>query len=82
MSEKPQFHPVQNDGRLRTVPASVVMQAYEVYTHVFGSQPAMIDLARGCRGGFSVGELIAFLYARQFPKAEWAKRVDEALERQ
>jgi hypothetical protein len=33
----------------------------------------------GCRGGFGAGELIAFLYARSFPKDEWRKRFDEAL---
>jgi hypothetical protein len=31
------------------------------------------------RGGFSAGELMAFLYARSFPKNERNKRVDEAL---
>jgi hypothetical protein len=53
------------------------MAAYEVYTHVCGSQEAMVT--GNCRGGFSAGELIAFLYARSFPKAEWRARVDEAL---
>lgn len=32
-----------------------------------------------CRGGFGKGELVAFLYARSFPKIEWERRVDEAL---
>lgn len=31
-----------------------------------------------CRGGFSTGELIAFLYAHSFPKEQWSERVDEA----
>lgn len=58
----------------------VYMAAYEVYAHVHGPQEAMIDLdGRGCRGGFSAGELIAFLYARKFPMTEWRARVDEAL---
>jgi hypothetical protein len=53
------------------------MAAYEVYTHVYGAQPAMVE--DGCRGGFGVGELIAFLYARSFPRPEWRDRVGEAL---
>lgn len=54
------------------------MAAYEVYAHVYGPQEAMIDLARGCRGGFSSGELVAFLYARTFPKEQWRTKVNEA----
>lgn len=69
-------HPVQNHRRLALVPQVVTMRAYEVYKHVHGAQEAMVT--GGCRGGFSVGELIAFLYAYPFPKAEWADRVDEA----
>jgi hypothetical protein len=52
------------------------MRAYEVYCHVYGAQEAMVT--GGCRGGFSTGELIAFLYARSFPKEEWMRRVEEA----
>lgn len=58
------------------VPQAVTMAAYEVYSAVYGPQEAMIT--DGCRGGFSQGELIAFLYARAFPKTEWRARVDEA----
>lgn len=54
----------------------VYMAAYEVYAHVYGPQPALIE--GSCRGGFGIGELTGFLYARAFPKAEWAQRVDEA----
>ena len=55
------------------------MAAYEVYCHKWSPQPAMIDLdGRGCRGGFGLGELTAFLYARSFPKEEWSARVDQA----
>ena len=54
----------------------IYMAAYEVYSHVYAPQQAMIE--GGCRGGFSLGELTAFLYARAFPKAEWRRRVDEA----
>jgi hypothetical protein len=81
-----EFHPIQtHDVKQRGagfMPSTVTLRAYEVYCHVFGPQPAMVDLAgRDCRGGFGVGELVAFLYARSFPKEEWSKRVDEALER-
>lgn len=68
-----------NYGRVQAqVPESVYMAAYEVYAHVYAPQEAMLDHARGCRGGFGIGELIAFLYARSFPKAEWRQRTDEA----
>ena len=70
-------HPIQTvdykGGRLRT---EITLMAYEVYSHVFAPQEALIT--GNCRGGFSTSELIASLYARQFPKAEWRKRVDEA----
>ena len=58
----------------------VYMAAYEVYAHVHGPQQAMIDFDKGCRGGFSSSEIIAFLYARSFPKAEWRERADQAFE--
>lgn len=54
----------------------VMTAAYEVYCAVYGPQEALIT--GNCRGGFGTGELIAFLYARSFPRAEWSKRVDEA----
>lgn len=73
-------HPVQTGPRYGReqayAPQSVTMKAYEVYCHVHSPQPAMVT--GGCRGGFSAGELIAFLYASSFPKAEWRARVDEA----
>lgn len=78
---EPTFHPVQTYRPSASMPESVVLRAYEVYCHVYGAQPAMVDVAKGCRGGFSSSELIAFLYARSFPKQEWAQRVDEAFER-
>jgi len=31
-----------------------------------------------CRSGFSTGELIAFLYARTFPRQEWEQRFNES----
>lgn len=75
-----QTHPVQkpkrhhDQGRVST---KVTLRAYEVYSHVFSPQEALIT--GGCRGGFGVGELIAFLYAYPFPKSEWRDRVYEAL---
>lgn len=71
-------HPVQtHQSRYGDAkcPQVVTMAAYEVYSHVFS--PAMVT--DHCRGGFSTGELIAFLYARSFPKSEWRQRVDEAM---
>lgn len=81
-----EFHPVQTSEferhRRAVVPASIALRAYEVYCHVYAPQPALVDLeGRGCRGGFGVGELLAFLYARSFPKEEWRDRVREAFER-
>lgn len=72
-------HPVQvhqQRNRAAWCPQVVTMRAYEVYCHVYAPQEAMVT--NGCRGGFSTGELIAFLYARSFPKEEWKRRVDEA----
>lgn len=77
-----EFHPVQADELARNpwLPDEVTRRAYEVYRHIWGEQPAMVDLAgRGCRGGFGAGELIAMLYAHSFPKEEWRQRVDLAL---
>ena len=75
------MHPVQYGRRDPNKPvrlcSEVTLAAYEVYCQVYGKQQAMIE--GDCRGGFGVGELIALLYARSFPKSEWSKRVDEAL---
>lgn len=73
--------PVQGQTRNRKpgcVPEPVYMAAYEVYSHVFSPQQAMIE--GSCRGGFGQGELVAFLYARGFPISEWRERVEEAFE--
>lgn len=72
----PVLHPVQNSDAPSEVNSLVTLRAYEVYCHVFGPQEAMVT--GWCRGGFGTGELIAFLYARSFPKEEWKARVDEA----
>lgn len=81
--EKIPVHPVQRTSEYKyrdeggqAAPQVVTLRAYEVYCEVFGSQEAMVT--GGCRGGFGVGELVAFLYAHTFPKEEWSKRVDEA----
>lgn len=76
------MHPVQTvDHKGGKITSKVTLAAYEVYSHVYSPQPAMVDLeGRGCRGGFSTGELITFLYARSFPKAEWKARYREACE--
>lgn len=71
-------HPIQKShnhfqARIRT---EVTLSAYEVYCHVYAPQEALIT--GNCRGGFGTGELIAFLYAKSFPKHEWSKRVAEA----
>jgi len=71
-------HPMQADRPPKELPESVALLAYEVYCAIHGSQPAMIDATRGYRGGFSIREVIAFLYARSFPRAEWERRADEA----
>jgi hypothetical protein len=81
-----EFHPIQTHDVTRRgsgfMPSEVTLRAYEVYCALYGEQKALVDLAgRGCRGGFGVGELVAFLYARSFPKQEWRQRFDEALKR-
>ena len=61
-----------------TIPETVYMRAYEVYCAHYGPQKAMVE--GSCRGGFGVGEVIAFLYARSFPREEWKRREEEAFE--
>ena len=72
-------HPIQmqppRDGA--RVPTVVTLAAYEVYRRLCGEQEALVT--GDCRGGFGVGELIAFLYARSFPRSEWTARFDEAM---
>ncbi len=71
-------HPVQNRSRGGgRVSRSITMRAYEVYSHVYAPQEALVT--GGCRGGFGVGELIAFLYAYSFLKDEWKNRANAAL---
>ena len=71
-------HPVQSvnvRGNCK-LPQAVTLRAYEVYCHIHGKQEAMVT--KGCRGGFHVGEIISFLYARSFPKEEWKIRARES----
>lgn len=80
MTDKPKMFPIQKGNLLprdsATVRESVYMRAYEVYCHVYAPQEALITGT--CRGGFGLGELVAFLYASGFPRDEWRDRVDEA----
>jgi hypothetical protein len=71
-------HPIQRSRitQQAVAPQVVTLKAYEVYSHIHRPQLALIT--GHCRGGFSTGELIAFLYAASFPKQEWRARVDEA----
>ena len=74
-----ELHPVQMPHRRPEKPACpkvVTMQAYEVYKHLYGEQEALVTGL--CRGGFCMGELVAFLYAYGFPKDQWRSRVNEA----
>lgn len=57
---KPKRAPVQ--GWAAGIPWELHLQAYEVYRKRWGAQPALIDLeGRGCRGGFSTGELDSWI---------------------
>lgn len=79
MADEVELHPVQTNLKRNhsgKMPKAVTMRAYEVYTEIYGEQEALVT--GGCRGGLGVGELIAFLYARSFPKAEWRVREREA----
>lgn len=80
MSGSIETHPVQVHYAPRPKPSrvstKVTLLAYEVYREVHGEQVALVT--GNCRGGFGLGELIGFLYARSFPKSEWRVRVKEA----
>jgi hypothetical protein len=76
---KVETHPVQYRLTPARIPKAVAMRAYEAYCEIFGPQEALVS--GWCRGGFSGGELIAFLYARSFPnKSEWPTRFNEAID--
>ncbi|WP_043793497.1 hypothetical protein [Solidesulfovibrio fructosivorans] len=75
------FYPVQTRDLERkswSLPEGVIKKVYEVYCHLYGPQEAMMDLEKGCRGGFHVMEVVAFLYAASFPKELWREKSDEA----
>jgi len=74
MSEQIETHPIQKSDCPAKVPKVVTMLAYEVYYHMHGKQDALVT----GRGGFGAGELIGYLYARSFPKAQWSVRAHEA----
>jgi hypothetical protein len=66
---RPKIAPVQ--GYSPGIPWSLQLEAYDAYRAKWSPQPAMIDLdRRGCRGGFSVGELDEFVPG-------WRDRVSE-----
>ena len=81
MSDHPiPTHPVQTNRHRNLsgkVPQCVSMRAYEVYSILFGEQIALVT--GECRGGFGANELIGFLYAASFPRAEWRNRFNEAM---
>lgn len=65
----PKIAPVQ--GYMAGIPWSLHLEAYDAYRAKWSGQAAMIDLElRGCRGGFSVGELDDFIPG-------WRERVAE-----
>lgn len=74
------LHPVQKPARREQskISSKVTLAAYEVYSHIF--QPQLAIITGNCRGGFTAGELICLLYARNFPKSDWKTRFHEAME--
>lgn len=79
MESEIQKAPIQMPSQYAREPAAVRAEisemAYEVYSDLYRGQ----TLERlNERGGFGIGELVAFLYARNFPRKEWSARVDEA----
>jgi hypothetical protein len=58
------------------VQEGISRQAYAVYSHIYGDSQSFERLNE--RGGFGIGELVAYLYAHSYPKVEWRKRADAA----
>ena len=74
MSESTErMFPVQ-DGP--DIPWSVAEQVYEVYSHCYGIEQSLEELAR--RHGFGTKEVEVFLRARQEPKDRWRELVQQA----
>ena len=59
------------------MPQPVAERCYEVYSALYGNRQSLAHLQR--RGGFGAGEVVAFLYARSFPREEWRERANEVL---
>lgn len=49
---------------------------YEVYTALW---PGQTFERLHERGGFGVSEIVAMLYAHNFPRAQWRQRFDEGI---
>lgn len=63
------------------IPWAIHLEAYEVYCKRWGPQPALIDLeGRGCRGGFSTGELDDFIPGWRDRVAEFGLLKTEVLQ--
>ena len=62
------------NGDDATINPEVHEAAHEVWATVYPASAAVPRLR------FGVGEVIAFLYARSFPKEQWKQRVEMALE--
>lgn len=66
---KEKMAPVQ--GYTPGIPWAMHLEAYDAYSKKWAPQPALIDLeGRGCRGGFSTGELDDFIPG-------WRERLSE-----
>ncbi len=52
-----------------SVPWKLAECAYEVYSHIYGTDQSLERLAE--RGGFGWVELTVFLSARRYPKKSW-----------
>lgn len=59
-----------------SVPWSLAEQAYEVYSHCYGTEQSLERLAE--RGGFGVIEIRVFLRVRKEPKENWCELTRKA----
>ena len=67
------FSPVlRSHGVFAAVDRRIAERAYEVYSHIYGSEQSFERL--NARGGFSASELTELLYVRSYPKTEWRDR--------
>ena len=58
-----------------TISKAMMERAYEVYIHLYGKSQSLERMNE--RGGLSVGEVMAFLYAHSYPQSEWRERSHE-----